>query len=363
MAKDLVKTSILIISDTHCAPLTEADARDGAAAPSPPFQAPLPSADLLIHCGDLTMTGSIPQYHAALDMLKHIDAPVKLVIAGNHDLTLDRDFVGSHRNDRRIPSATDAQWAAARALWTSPGHRARQEGVTFLDEGEHEVALANGARVRVYASPYTPEFLDWGFPHRRDEDRFNPASASFSDARSVLAQAPVPSFSHSAGAAAAAPIDIMITHGPPWGRLDEVPQRNGTFLNTGCSHLLRALMRAKPLIHCFGHIHEGHGAERVEWSDSAEEVASSRVKRDLWERRSNPAWEAGIILGKDGIARIEPDIEASKADHAIVVDVSSESDSPLQRGRDTLLVNAAIMTVSYKPDNAPWLVEVDLPAA
>ena len=358
MAKALVKTSILIISDTHCAPLTDADASHGAPAPKPPFKAPSPSADLLIHCGDLTMTGGISQYHATLDMLKRIDSPVKLVIAGNHDLTLDRDFVRSHENDRRIPSATDAQWATARALWTSPDNRAKQEGITFLDEGEHTITLANGARVRIYASSYTPEFLDWGFPYRRDEDRYNPADISFSDARNIAA-APVQSFSN----APDSPIDIMITHGPPWGRLDEVPQRNGTLLNTGCPHLLRAVMRARPLIHCFGHIHEGHGAERIEWSDNAEEVASSKVERNLWELKSKPAWEDGITLGQDGIVRIEPDLEAAKADRAITLDVSSESDSPLQRGRDTLLINAAIMTVNYDPANPPWLIEVDLPAA
>lgn len=356
MAKDLIKTRILIISDTHCAPLKGDDIVNGEfPLPHPPFEAPLPSADLLIHCGDLTWTGGITQYHTALDMLAHIDAPVKLVIAGNHDLTLDRDFVLSHSSDPRISSARSAD---PRALWTSPDHRAKQEGITFLDEGEHTITLANGARVHIYASPYTPEFLDWGFPYQRGEDRFNPADVSFSDAQNI-ARAPVKSFSHSPDS----PIDIMITHGPPWGHLDEVPQRNGTVLNVGCSHLLRAVMRARPLIHCFGHIHEGHGAERIEWSGNAEEVASSKLTRDLWERKSKPAWEEGIILGQDGIAHIKPDLEAAKADHAIVVDVSSESDSPLQRGRDTLLINASIMTVSYNADNSPWLVDVDLPAA
>ncbi|RYP90124.1 hypothetical protein DL770_003746 [Monosporascus sp. CRB-9-2] len=359
MAKDLVKTSILIISDTHCAPLTDDDA-SGHSAPQPtaPFKAPLPPADLLIHCGDLTMTGRKAQYNATLDMLKHIDAPVKLVIAGNHDLTLDRDFVRSHGHERGIRAVTDSQWVAARDLWTAPYGRARQEHVTFLDEGEHTVTLANGARVNIYASPYTPEFMDWGFPYRHSEDRFNPADVSFPDARNI-AQAPVRSFSASPGS----PIDIMITHGPPWGRLDQVPQRDGTTLNTGCSHLLRAVMRARPLIHCFGHIHEGHGAERIEWSEATEELLRSKVERGQWERTKEPAWEAGIKFRQDGIPHIEPDLEAAKADRAIIVDVSSDSDSPLERGRDTLFINAAIMDVRYRPVNAPWLIKVDLPAA
>lgn len=57
------------------------------------------------------------------------------------------------------------------------------------------------------------------------------------------------------------PLDILLTHGPPYARLDETSR--GDF--AGCPHLLRALMRSRPLIHCFGHIHEGWGAERVKW--------------------------------------------------------------------------------------------------
>ncbi|RYP04150.1 hypothetical protein DL764_004649 [Monosporascus ibericus] len=304
------------------------------------------------------MTGRETEYHATLDMLKHIDAPVKLVIAGNHDLTLDRDFVRSHGHVRGSRAVTDSQWIAARDLWTALHGRARQERVTFLDEGEHTITLANGARVNIYASPYTPEFMDWGFPYRRREDRFNPADVSFSDARNI-AQAPVRSFSASPGS----PIDIMITHGPPWGRLDQVPQTDGTVLNTGCSHILRAVMRARPLIHCFGHIHEGHGAERIEWSEAAEELLRSKVESGQWERTTEPAWEAGIKFRQNGIARIEHDLDAAKADRAIIADVSSDSDSPLERGRDTLFVNAAIMDVRYRPVNAPWLIKVDLPAA
>ena len=153
MAKDTVKTSILIISDTH------AGAPHGAFGATSP---PLPPADLLIHCGDLTMTGAAAEYEQTLDMLARIEAPVKLVIAGNHDLTLDGEFMQSHAGDARILSSSssghddaEARWKAARALWTDPAGRAAREGVTFLDEGTHRVALANGAgQVRVIAGQY-----------------------------------------------------------------------------------------------------------------------------------------------------------------------------------------------------------------
>jgi predicted phosphodiesterase len=67
-----IKTRVLIISDTHNAPLS----RRNGAEPTAPFKSPLPSADLLIHCGDLTMTGQLDEYHRTLDMLAEIDAPV-----------------------------------------------------------------------------------------------------------------------------------------------------------------------------------------------------------------------------------------------------------------------------------------------
>jgi hypothetical protein len=72
MSSPTIKTRILIISDTHNAPLSSKEHGD----PTPPFKSPLPSADLLIHCGDLTMTGELHEYHKTLDMLAEIDAPV-----------------------------------------------------------------------------------------------------------------------------------------------------------------------------------------------------------------------------------------------------------------------------------------------
>jgi hypothetical protein len=72
MSSSTIKTRILVISDTHNAPLSAKE----HGHPTVPFESPLPSADLLIHCGDLTMTGELHEYHKTLDMLAEIDAPV-----------------------------------------------------------------------------------------------------------------------------------------------------------------------------------------------------------------------------------------------------------------------------------------------
>ena len=223
-----VKTRVLIISDTHGAPLEN-----------------LPKADLLIHCGDLSMTGGYTQYQDALHMISQVDAPVKLVIAGNHDYTLDQAYVSTHPED-----TTQAAYDKARTLWS----QAKHDGITFLDEGTHEIRLANEASVRIYASPYTPEFMDWGFAYERNEDRFNPPAASLEDAQNIASN-PVPSLDSTG------PIDLLVTHGPPFAILDKTFSNE----NVGCPHLLRAVMRSRPLLHVFGHIHEGHGVERIQW--------------------------------------------------------------------------------------------------
>lgn len=90
-------------------------------------------------------------------MLKEIDAPVKLVIAGNHDLTLNEAFVLAHIKNYSTRSEGERIVQEARNLWTAPDRRAKSEGITFLDEGVHQIRLENEALIRVYASPYTPE--------------------------------------------------------------------------------------------------------------------------------------------------------------------------------------------------------------
>lgn len=59
-------------------------------------------------------------------------------------------------------------------------------------------------------------------------------------------------------------IDILITHSPPWGVMDEVkkhPQVAGE--NCGSMHLFLILKYSvRPRLHVFGHIHEGYGQQK-----------------------------------------------------------------------------------------------------
>jgi Icc-related predicted phosphoesterase len=55
-------------------------------------------------------------------------------------------------------------------------------------------------------------------------------------------------------------VDILITHGPPFGILDHIP---GSERWEGCPELPEAVLQAKPRVQVFGHIHAGYGTLRT----------------------------------------------------------------------------------------------------
>jgi Icc-related predicted phosphoesterase len=50
-------------------------------------------------------------------------------------------------------------------------------------------------------------------------------------------------------------LDILVTHGPPHGILDDTIQG----MRVGCEDLYKRVMEVKPKYHIFGHIHYGYG--------------------------------------------------------------------------------------------------------
>lgn len=301
------KTRILIISDTHTAtPYGKDDAEHA-------FRWPLPAADVLLHAGDLTGNGALYQHEVTAEMIRNAPAILKIVIPGNHDLTLDEEYYPQQWKVHGWASGKQ-DTDACRALYT--GSEAESSGIVYMEEGVRTFTLANGASLTVYASAYTPEFCNWAFAYERHQDRFNTPrpDAGFKATHTVP--------DHGT-------IDIMLTHGPPQGILDETAHGGQ---NVGCEYLLNAVSRCKPRLHAFGHIHEGWGAIRMDWgSKSGEQLQTHREK-----------------LVRDGAA---------------FVDISSESVKPLNWGSETLFVNAAVMDVRYDPTNAPWVVDLDLPLA
>jgi Icc-related predicted phosphoesterase len=90
-----------------------------------------------------------------------------------------------------------------------------------------ENSSVNLMGLNIYGSPYTPTFYKWAFMR----DRGEPIRAIWNKIPENL--------------------DILITHGPPYGILD----RNRDGVICGCEELLKAVKLKKPRYHVFGHIH------------------------------------------------------------------------------------------------------------
>jgi Icc-related predicted phosphoesterase len=305
----MIRTRFCLLSDTHAAPLFPShDQTHG-------FKAPLPKADVLIHSGDLTEFGEREEHETTFEVVKSADAELKLVIAGNHDLTLDASFYAEKRRRLQVP---EEDLVAVRNIWC--GEEAKKANIFYMDEGVHTFTLKSGAKFTVFASPYTPEFGDWAFPYKRRHDRWS----SSAPGAEFQAPNPIPSFPA---------IDICITHGPPYSILDVSKMFKPQ--SVGCQHLFNAMKRVRPRLHVFGHIHEGHGAKRLDWENEKSKNAAPE------------SMQADLMLWREGYREI---------------DVSSRGEE-LQHGKETLFVNAAIMDMHHRPKNAPWVVELDLPAA
>jgi hypothetical protein len=321
-----IKTRFLILSDTHGKP---------SSLPDIPV-------DVVIHCGDLTDESKIDEFHATLALLGSIDAPLKLVIAGNHDFTLDtaayqKKVANANRFfsiDMETIAREYGEYGDARKLFSN------DDGIVFLDEGIHDFNLNNGARLTVYASPFTPSVdADWGFQFHHGEHHDY-----------VIDH----------------PVDVVITHGPPKGVLDrttsEPPQ------SAGCAQLFAAVARARPRLHCYGHIHEGWGAKMVTWREKPSENPSHFTDIDN-----------GASTVIETLATLRPckwdDAETLKEKELLAGKLATQGyrqtshcqcagdNHPITPGQATLFVNAAIQP-RYDDDEPqfPWVVDIELPA-
>ena len=312
-----VTTRILIISDTHG---------------TNPIDTQLPPVDLVIHCGDLTQESKLEEYKQAILLLKSLSAPLKLVIAGNHDFTLDTPVYAQKLTEANLkPPSQDevvkqtyGDFGEARALLDAQ----RDSGIIFIDEGTHEIALANGAVLKVFASPYTPSKAGgWGF-------NYDPAEQHHWDIGKD--------------------IDVAITHGPPHGILDRTDEAK----RAGCPQILAAIASSRPLIHCFGHIHEGWGAKQVVWRDTIESPPShfTAIDNDASELiESLATLRPGKFDSGEEKRRKEEKLEelGSRGYYEVKAEV--------QKGEQTLFVNAAIEGGFKETQRLPWIVALDLP--
>jgi predicted phosphohydrolase len=162
-------------------------------------QVDVPTGDILIHAGDFTMFGRTKaDITDFLDWLKGLPHRHKILVPGNHEFLLEANLSGRF-------VLGDAQ--------------------VLIDAGIEIEGL------RIWGSPVTP-LLGGAFGLSLAADR-----------EEIYAQIPKD-------------IDVLVTHGPPFGILDSDPASG---LHAGCRQLLDGVTGLKPKLHVFGHIHGAYG--------------------------------------------------------------------------------------------------------
>ena len=176
----------------------------------------IPDGDVLIHAGDLTNTGSVKQISEFCVWMRSLPHAHKIVIAGNHDTTLEESFYEeNYHRFHRLGREDDKE-----------ARRLMQNCDAFSYLFDSSITLFGHT---VFGSPYQPEFCNWAFNLKRGKETNDQWKKIPSDN------------------------DILVTHGPPLGHGDRCVGGN----RAGCAHLLREVLeRVKPKVHIFGHIHE-----------------------------------------------------------------------------------------------------------
>lgn len=216
-----------------------------------------------------------------------------------------------------------------------------EEGTVFLDEGTHVLTLENGARLTVYASPYTPALGPWGFQYHaeREGHEFHIEDGT----------------------------DIVITHGPPKGIMDYTDGRE----RAGCASLFRAVASARPRVHCFGHFHEGWGAKLVTWRDAAQhgDQPDQPSHFTAIDNDRSPVLEKLSLLvpsrwdTHEEAVRKRQKSERLSRDRCCMTSHCGGDEYPIEPGRQTLFVNASISGLDDLLVQRPWVVDVELPRA
>ncbi|NTS43406.1 metallophosphoesterase [Flavisolibacter sp. BT320] len=160
-----------------------------------------PKGDVLLHAGDISYRSTRQEIIDFLDWFGKQPFAYKIFIAGNHDYFFERQ-----------------QRALIQGLMPNGVFYLKDEGMTI--EG-----------VRIWGSPYTPWFYRWAFNKQR-----GPAMAKHWNS--------IPSET-----------DILLTHGPAYGLLDQVLNEQ----HAGDRDLLKKILEIKPKVHVCGHIHEAYG--------------------------------------------------------------------------------------------------------
>ncbi|KAF3187032.1 hypothetical protein TWF788_002611 [Orbilia oligospora] len=302
-----VRTSFLLVSDTHDVQPQGTEHKEVL------FRYPFPKTDVFIHAGDMTQDSNLFTLKAAISWIELIPAELKILIAGNHDTTLNvvRDHVDDSSDSDDEENKLNTKQVECREYLTSKEMKAK--GIFYLENEVETFKLKNGAMLTVFGSPYTPR---GPWPHHNGAFRYNSDIdfwGKFEGADGLKA----------------GKLDVAVIHGPAYDILDSTSKGK----NVGCRYLRSFLEKVKPLMSVCGHIHEAAGVKTLEWD--------SKEAKDVETQRAD----------KDG---------------AVFTD-AREVVKDMVRGKSTVFVNASLVgagSSSYaEAARCPYVVELDLPLA
>jgi len=172
---------------------------------------PLPSADILIHAGDVTNVGSQDGTRQFVEWFQNLKGfGTKIFVAGNHDWSFYRKpaWLKQYINDENLS----------------------QSDCYYLEDSEMTITDPEFSKpIKIYGSPWQPPFMNWAF-NAPEEQLFKIWEKIPNDT------------------------DILITHGPAYGILDTV---EGRYEHLGSVTLSERINIINPKIHICGHIHSG----------------------------------------------------------------------------------------------------------
>ncbi len=196
----------------------------------------LDGGDLLIVAGDLTRRDDEEGFHKfRIFILRNWPKYKKvIVIAGNHD----ENFHKMIMQQKEIWNGTQVYYLC-------------DSGTEFeyeepCDENKEKIATLDTL------FSYKKKVKIWGSPWTKSFPGMNPKCKAFTlDTEEELAEKwkLIPN-----------DIDILVTHSPALGVLDEIKDyTKGQILNVGSESLIKPMIKSGCKLHIFGHIHEGYG--------------------------------------------------------------------------------------------------------
>jgi len=170
--------------------------------------------NVLIHAGDCTNIGSEPEVNDFISWYNSLEGfNAKIFIAGNHDLSFE----------------TKAKWLSS----LIDNNELQNSNTVYLEDETLLIQNENFSKpVKVYGSPWQPEFYDWAFNLPRNGVELETKWEQIPD-----------------------DVNILITHGPPYSVRDYLVNNK----MVGCEKLIKRLESINPQIHVFGHIHNSYG--------------------------------------------------------------------------------------------------------